>query len=230
MANLPAPPAMGLRSWVALIGPGMMMAGVAIGAGEWLFGPAVASQYGGTILWLATISILCQLVVNLEVMRYALYCGEPVYVGFSADPARAEGLGGLVSSDGCQQYLALHGGHGRGASGRGPSGTPAGRRDRAVAGDLPLRGAAGQGSRIHCFSVGLSPPDFRRHNLPQHGTPDVPQGDRGAELPLHPVRLHRLLCQPARGGDRLLPVRSLAAAGRHHHRRTPFRAERVKRR
>ena len=82
MANLPAPPAMGLRSWVALIGPGMMMAGVAIGAGEWLFGPAVASQYGGTILWLATISILCQLVVNLEVMRYALYCGEPVYVGF----------------------------------------------------------------------------------------------------------------------------------------------------
>ena len=82
MANLPTPPAMGLRSWVALIGPGMMMAGVAIGAGEWLFGPAVASQYGGTILWLATISILCQLVVNLEVMRYALYCGEPVYVGF----------------------------------------------------------------------------------------------------------------------------------------------------
>ena len=81
-ADMPAPPAMGMRSWVALIGPGMMMAGVAIGAGEWLFGPAVASQYGGTILWLATISILCQLVVNLEVMRYALYCGEPVYVGF----------------------------------------------------------------------------------------------------------------------------------------------------
>ena len=73
---------MGLRSWVALIGPGMMMAGVAIGAGEWLFGPVVASQYGGTILWLATISILCQLFVNLEVMRYALYCGEPIYVGY----------------------------------------------------------------------------------------------------------------------------------------------------
>ena len=82
LADLPAPPAMGLRSWVALVGPGMMMAGVAIGAGEWLFGPVVASQYGGTILWLATISILCQLFVNLEVMRYALYCGEPIYVGY----------------------------------------------------------------------------------------------------------------------------------------------------
>ena len=82
MANLPAPPGMGLRSWLALIGPGLMMAGVAIGAGEWLFGPVVASQYGGTILWLATISIVCQLFVNLEAMRYALYCGEPIYVGY----------------------------------------------------------------------------------------------------------------------------------------------------
>ena len=82
MANLPAPPGMELRSWLALIGPGLMMAGVAIGAGEWLFGPVVASQYGGTILWLATISIVCQLFVNLEAMRYALYCGEPIYVGY----------------------------------------------------------------------------------------------------------------------------------------------------
>ena len=57
------------------------MVGVSIGAGEWLFGPAVTAQYGGTLLWLGGLSILMQLFYNLEVMRYTLYCGEPVHVG-----------------------------------------------------------------------------------------------------------------------------------------------------
>jgi hypothetical protein len=59
-----------------------VVAGSAIGAGEWLFGPAVTAQYGGTFLWLATLSIVLQVVYNLEVMRYALYCGEPIFIGF----------------------------------------------------------------------------------------------------------------------------------------------------
>jgi hypothetical protein len=59
-----------------------VVAGSAIGAGEWLFGPAVTAQYGGTFLWLATFSIVFQVVYNLEVMRYALYCGEPIFIGF----------------------------------------------------------------------------------------------------------------------------------------------------
>ena len=80
--ELPGAPDMGLRSWLAMIGPGLLMAGVAIGAGEWLFGPAVTGQYGATLLWLATISIVGQLFVNIEVMRYALYCGEPIHVGY----------------------------------------------------------------------------------------------------------------------------------------------------
>ena len=82
VGELPAPPDMGLRSWLSLFGPGLLMAGVAIGAGEWLFGPAVTGQYGATLLWLATISIVCQLFINIEVIRYALYCGEPIYVGY----------------------------------------------------------------------------------------------------------------------------------------------------
>ena len=82
VGELPAPPDMGLRSWMALLGPGLLMAGVAVGAGEWLFGPAVTGQYGATLLWLATISIVCQLFINIEVMRYAIYCGEPIYVGY----------------------------------------------------------------------------------------------------------------------------------------------------
>jgi hypothetical protein len=60
----------------------VLLAGASIGTGEWLFGPAVSAQYGGTLLWLATLSILGQLFVNLEVMRYTLYSGEPIMTGF----------------------------------------------------------------------------------------------------------------------------------------------------
>ena len=80
--DLPPSPRFGWRQITSLIGPGIVMVGVSIGAGEWLFGPAVTAQYGGTLLWLGGLSILMQLFYNLEVMRYTLYCGEPVHVGF----------------------------------------------------------------------------------------------------------------------------------------------------
>lgn len=76
------PPSRQQRSLTGILGPGILLAGSAIGAGEWLFGPAVTAQYGGTLLWLATISIVVQVFYNVEVMRYALYCGEPVFIGY----------------------------------------------------------------------------------------------------------------------------------------------------
>src|SRR5262245_15471670 len=82
IGDLPEPPDFGWRQCAELIGPGVVVAGSAVGAGEWLFGPAVTAQYGGTFLWLATFSILLQVVYNLEVMRYALYCGEPIFIGY----------------------------------------------------------------------------------------------------------------------------------------------------
>jgi hypothetical protein len=82
VGDLIPPPELDRRHWAELIGPGVVVAGSAVGAGEWLFGPAVTAQYGGTFLWLATFSIGLQVVYNLEVMRYALYCGEPIFIGF----------------------------------------------------------------------------------------------------------------------------------------------------
>ena len=82
VGDLIPPPPFGWRQTAELIGPGVVVAGSAVGAGEWLFGPAVTAQYGGTFLWLATLSILFQVVYNLEVMRYALYCGEPIFIGY----------------------------------------------------------------------------------------------------------------------------------------------------
>lgn len=82
VGELPEPPVFSWRQAKTLVGPGVLLAGASIGAGEWLFGPAVSAQYGATLLWLATLSIVFQAFYNIEVMRYALYCGEPIHVGF----------------------------------------------------------------------------------------------------------------------------------------------------
>ena len=82
LGDLPPPPASGWRTWKALLGPGVLLAGASVGSGEWLSGPAVSAQYGGTLLWVATLSILAQVFCNLEMMRYTLYCGEPIVVGY----------------------------------------------------------------------------------------------------------------------------------------------------
>jgi hypothetical protein len=79
--DLPPPPLSGWRHWMALIGPGVVLAGTSVGTGEWLFGPAVSAQYGASLFWLALTSIIFQAFANLMFIRYALYCGEPMNVG-----------------------------------------------------------------------------------------------------------------------------------------------------
>ncbi len=81
VGDLPEPPRPGWKVWVGLIGPGVVLAGTSIGSGEWLFGPAVTAQYGAALLWLALLSILLQAFCNLTMMRYTVYCGEPIIVG-----------------------------------------------------------------------------------------------------------------------------------------------------
>ena len=69
------------RNWFALLGPGLIMGGSAIGGGEWLLGPKVTGIYGGGLLWVATLSILGQVLYNIEISRYTLYTGEPIFTG-----------------------------------------------------------------------------------------------------------------------------------------------------
>ncbi len=81
VGDLPEPPRAGWRLWIGLIGPGIVLAGTSVGSGEWLFGPAVTAQYGAALLWLALVSIVLQVFSNLTMMRFTVYCGEPVIVG-----------------------------------------------------------------------------------------------------------------------------------------------------
>jgi hypothetical protein len=69
------------RNILAMIGPGVVMGASAIGGGEWLSGPALTAKYGGALLWVATVSILFQVIYNIEISRYALYTGEPIFTG-----------------------------------------------------------------------------------------------------------------------------------------------------
>ncbi|MCA9097273.1 MAG: Nramp family divalent metal transporter [Planctomycetaceae bacterium] len=81
-ADLPEPKPLSWRNWTSFIGPGIVMMGVQIGGGEWLFGPEITARYGGGLMWIATVAIVLQVFYNIECGRYALYCGEPVFTGF----------------------------------------------------------------------------------------------------------------------------------------------------
>ncbi len=81
VAELTAPPPFNFRNMLRVIGPGAIMAATSIGGGEWLVGPAAAVKYSSSIFLIATVSILLQVLFNLEAIRYTLYTGEPIYSG-----------------------------------------------------------------------------------------------------------------------------------------------------
>ncbi len=81
IGELPEAPVFQWTKLAAFLGPGMVMAASAIGGGEWLTGPLNTAKYGAAIFWLATFSILIQGIYNVEICRYTLYTGEPIFTG-----------------------------------------------------------------------------------------------------------------------------------------------------
>lgn len=81
-APLPAPPPFTARHVLRTVGPGVIGLGVAIGSGEWLLGPSVVTSYGAALLWITTVAVVLQVLLNLEMARYTLYTGEPIITGF----------------------------------------------------------------------------------------------------------------------------------------------------
>lgn len=82
VAALPAPPLFTFHNVIRTVGPGVIGLGIALGSGEWLIGPAVILKYGPALLWITTVSVFLQVVLNQEMARYTLYTGEPIITGF----------------------------------------------------------------------------------------------------------------------------------------------------
>ncbi len=85
-ADLPHPPPTQGFSLLAVIGPGAIILGLSIGSGEWLIGPAAFVKYGLSLLWVTSVAVFLQTVLNTELMRYTLYTGEPAVTGFMRTP------------------------------------------------------------------------------------------------------------------------------------------------
>jgi hypothetical protein len=68
--------------WFSAVGPGVIVLGASIGSGEFLLGPAAFVKYGLSLLWVVGVAALLQTLLNVELMRYTMATGEPIFTGF----------------------------------------------------------------------------------------------------------------------------------------------------
>ena len=66
-----------------MTGPGAILAGLSIGAGEIIIWPRIAAEYGSGMIWAAVIGLLLQLWINFEIGRWTIATGETVYTGYA---------------------------------------------------------------------------------------------------------------------------------------------------
>ena len=66
-----------------IAGPGAILVGLSIGAGEIIIWPQIAAEYGGSMVWAAVLGVFLQLWINFEVGRWTITTGETVYTGYS---------------------------------------------------------------------------------------------------------------------------------------------------
>ncbi|HEV3363523.1 MAG TPA: Nramp family divalent metal transporter [Acidimicrobiia bacterium] len=94
VADLPTPeevwkvPRVGRKeAFKYAVGPSFIALGAAIGSGEWLLGPLSVGKRGFVgIGWIITVSILLQVIYNIECSRYVVATGEVPIVGFARVP------------------------------------------------------------------------------------------------------------------------------------------------
>ncbi len=65
-----------------VLGPGVILAGLGVGSGEYILWPFMASTVGLGFLWAAMLGVTVQYVLNMEIERYTLATGETAVAGF----------------------------------------------------------------------------------------------------------------------------------------------------
>lgn len=69
-------------SFWRLAGPGAVLVGLSIGAGEIIVWPRMVAQQGAGMVWAAGVGLILQLFINFEVGRWTIATGETVYTGY----------------------------------------------------------------------------------------------------------------------------------------------------
>ena len=70
-------------SFWKLAGPGAVLVGLSIGAGELVVWPINTARFGAGMTWAALLGISLQFWINCEIGRYTLATGESIYTGFA---------------------------------------------------------------------------------------------------------------------------------------------------
>jgi NADH:ubiquinone oxidoreductase subunit 6 (subunit J) len=65
-----------------ILGPGVILAGLGVGSGEYILWPFITSNAGLGILWAALVGVTLQYFLNMEIERYTLATGETAVCGF----------------------------------------------------------------------------------------------------------------------------------------------------
>jgi len=66
-----------------MTGPGAVLVGLSIGAGEIIIWPRIAAEYGSSMLWAAALGVFLQLWINIEIGRWVIATGETPYTAYS---------------------------------------------------------------------------------------------------------------------------------------------------
>ena len=65
-----------------LAGPGAILVGLSIGAGEIIIWPRIAVEYGASMVWAAVLGVFLQMWINFEIGCWTIATGETVYTGY----------------------------------------------------------------------------------------------------------------------------------------------------
>lgn len=66
-----------------LFGPGMIALGLGVGTGEIISAPFLVVKLGPMLLWIATLSILLQVMTSISASKYTILTGEPIQLGIN---------------------------------------------------------------------------------------------------------------------------------------------------
>ncbi len=81
LKNEDMPPKLG-PNW-KLWGPGAILVGLSIGAGEIIIWPRIVAEFGASMVWAAVVGVFLQMWINFEVGRWTIATGETVFTGYS---------------------------------------------------------------------------------------------------------------------------------------------------